>query len=185
MVVLQGWATLLVAAALGLWIFLASKNTTGRKSTLTAVEMQLDLSRARLKELNEQSNLKQKLETEERVMQKVGLHVEASRLLAKLDEIMPREMSLTDASFETVEEVHSKPGGDPKDPKSQEVSRKLMVRLSGVTPSDADWAGVLAKLSSVPFFQDVGLVGAKDKIDNGHLMREFQIQFVADLGAGE
>jgi hypothetical protein len=182
MVMLQGWATLLAAVGLGLWIFLASKNTAGRKSELAAVEIQLDQSRAQLKELNEQSRQKLKLETEERVMSKVGLHVEASRLLGRLDQIMPREMSLTDASFETIEQVKAGPASDPK---AQEVSRKLLVRLSGVTPSDADWAGVLAKLSSVPYFQDVRLVGAHDKTDSGHLMREFDVCFIVDLGNGE
>ena len=36
-----------------------------------------------------------------------------------------------------------------------DVDRKLLVKVSGITPSDADWASVLAKLSTVPFFQDV------------------------------
>jgi Tfp pilus assembly protein PilN len=184
MVLLQAWATLMAVCGLGLWLFLADRNVERRMVDHASLEHQLDQSRADLKELNVQLNEKQKLEAEQRVMSKVGLHVEATRLLAKIDEIMPKEMTLTDADFDVIEQAK------PIDPasgnmKTTGVTRKLQVHLSGVTPSDADWAGVLAKLSTVPFFQDVGLVGAKDKVDNGHLMREFQIQFVADLGAGE
>ncbi|HEX3355737.1 MAG TPA: PilN domain-containing protein [Tepidisphaeraceae bacterium] len=183
MVVIQGWATLMVVCGLGLWLYLADRNTERRMVDHSAFERQLDQSRADLKELNIQLNEKQKLEGEQRVMSKVGLHVEATRLLSKIDQIMPREMTLTDATFDVIEQA--KPADAASgNMKITEVTRKLQVHLSGVTPSDADWAGVLAKLSSVPFFQEVGLVGAHDKIDNGHLMREFQIQFVVDLGTG-
>ena len=181
-VMLQLWATLLVAGGLGLWIFLARENVARREADRGAVVWQIDQSRSDLKELNNQLKEKEKLQAEQRIVSKVGLHVEAARLLAKLDQIMPREMSLTEATFDTIETAK------PLDPNSEirtpEVARKLLVKMSGVTPSDADWAGVLAKLSSVPFFQDVRLVGAHDKVDNGHLMRQFEVSFVVDLGTG-
>ena len=91
-------------------------------------------------------------------------------------------MTLTEATFDTVDQVKAAdPGSDNH---SQEVERKLLVKMSGVTPSDADWASVLAKLSSVPFFQDVRLVAAHDKDAEGHLMRQFEVSFVVDLGSG-
>jgi len=181
-VMLHAWATVMVMGGLGLWLFLANRNVQHRLTDRAAVAFQLDQSRSDLKELNAQMAEKRKLETDQRIMSKVGLHVEVTRLLAKLDQIMPREMTLTDATFDTLEQARQVDGQN--DPKVQEVTRKLSVRLCGVTPSDADWAGVLAKLSTVPFFQDVRLVGAHDKVDNGHLMREFEVSFVVDLGIG-
>lgn len=182
MVMLQLWSTLLVAAGLGLWMVRAHQNVVARQRERGAVTAQLAQSRAELKELNLQMREKQKLESEQRIVAKIGIHVEASRLLAKLDQIMPREMTLTEANFDTVEQARST--NDPNGNHSTDVSRKLMVKLSGVTPSDADWASVLAKLSSVPYFQDVRLVEAHDKIDDGHLMRQFDVSFVVDLGNG-
>ena len=60
-----------------------------------------------------------------------------------------------------------------------------MVHLTGVTPSDADWATVLAKLGDVPFFQNVQLEDAHEKTDQGHVMREFEVSFLVDLDNGE
>ncbi len=182
MVALQLWATVLVAGGLGLWIFLADGNVARRRADRSAIAAQLDQSRSDLKELNAQLHEKQKLEAEQRIMSKVGLHVEVARLLAKLDQIMPREMSLTEATFDTMEQTKAlAPGSENHLP---EVQRKLVVKMAGVTPSDADWASVLAKLSSVPFFQDVRLVAAHDKPADGHLMRQFEVSFVVDLGSG-
>jgi Tfp pilus assembly protein PilN len=181
-VFLHAYATILVMAGLGLWLFLASRNTSRREGDRDAVARQLAQSRDNLTSLTGLLGERQKLEAQQRVISKLGVQVEASRLLAKLDEIMPKEMTLTEATFDTVEQTRSAEGSS--DPKAQETSRKLLVKVSGVTPSDADWAGVLAKLSSVPFFQDVRLVGAHDKPDKGHLMREFEVSFVVDLGTG-
>lgn len=182
MVVLQLWATVLVAFGFGLWVFLAKGNVAARQIDHRSVARQLEQSRADLHELNNQLNEKQKLEAEQRIVSKVGLHVEATRLLGKLDQIMPREMTIVEANFDTLD--MPLPLDPMSDNRVQKYARKLMVHLSGVTPSDADWAGVLAKLSSVPFFQDVRLVAAHDKVDQGHLMRQFEVSFMVDLGTG-
>ena len=181
-VVLQLWATILVVTGFALWTLLARENVARRLSQRGFVAAEVEQSRADLKALNEQLKEKEKLEGDAKIVEKVGLHVEASRLLAKLDELMPREMTLTEANFDTVESVQKVDGAT--DSRQTQVSRKLLVKMSGVTPSDADWASVLAKLSSVPYFQDVRLVGAHDKVDSGHLMRQFDVSFVVDLGTG-
>jgi len=181
MVVLQGWATVVVGISLSTWMLLAGRNVARWQDDRNIVSNQLDQSRARLRALNDQLAEKQKLETQQRVMAKLGLHVEVSRLIARLDQIMPKEMALTEADFNVVEQTKTENSGENK---VQVTARKLLVKISGVTPSDADWAGLLAKLSSVPFFDDVRLVGAKEKVDDGHLMREFQVSFLVDLGSG-
>src|SRR5262249_42379572 len=144
LVVLHAWATLVVMAGLGLWMFLAHRNTTSREGDRDAIFWQLDQSRADLKGLTLQLGEKKKLEARQRLIAKLGTQVEVSGLLAKLDQIMPRKMSLIEANFDTIEQTRPVEGAG--DPKIQEVTRKLLVKVSGVTPSDADWAGVLAKL---------------------------------------
>jgi hypothetical protein len=183
LVMLQFWVTVVIAACFVVWLIVQHQTVVQKLAERTDKSHLLDQSRSDLRELNTQLQEKGRLEAEQRIVAKVGLHVEASRLLAKLDEIMPREMTLTDASFDTMEVAKAT---DPSNPRSvPDVDRKLLVKMSGVTPSDADWAGVLAKLSTVPFFQDVRLVGAHEKIDNGHVMRQFDVSFVVDLGNGE
>jgi hypothetical protein len=181
MVILQLWATVVVAFGLGLWVFLARENLARRLADRAACAQQLEQSRSDLKELNTQLKEKEKFEADQRIVSKVGMHVEAARLLAKIDQIMPREMTLVQADFDTMETTKQVPSGDTTVPV---VNRKMIIHVTGVTPSDADWASVLAKLSSVPFFQDVRLIGARDKLDSGHLMREFEVSFAVDLGSG-
>src|SRR4051812_2136619 len=102
-VLLQLWATLLVAVSLALWILLAKGNVGMRQRDRSATALQLDQSRRDLKDLNDQLSQKQKLEADQRIVSRVGLHIETTRLLAKIDQIMPKEMTLTEANFETVE----------------------------------------------------------------------------------
>jgi Tfp pilus assembly protein PilN len=181
MVVIQAWATFMVIFALGTWAYLARQNVNNRQAFHDDVARQLDQSRAELKELNAQLAEKDKLEAQQKILSKLGLHVEASRMLDRIASLMPREMSLTEATFDTLEQTRQR---DNRSDSPPEVTRKLQVRVVGLTPSDADWAGVLAKLSAVPYFQDVRLVGAKDRNGDAHLMREFEVSFVVDLGSG-
>ena len=182
MVVIQAWATFMVVFGLGLWVYFARQNVKNRQAFHDNVERQLEQSRAELKELNTQLAEKDKLEAQQKIISKLGLHVEASRMLDRIASLMPKEMSLTEATFDTLEQTKQKDGR--ADSSTTEVTRKLQVRVVGLTPSDADWAGVLAKLSAVPYFQDVRLVGAKDRNSDAHLMREFEVSFVVDLGSG-
>jgi Tfp pilus assembly protein PilN len=186
LLMLQGWATVTLACGLALWGVLANQNIAKRKMDNSTMERQLLQSRTDLKELNEQVAQKDALMTQQKIVDKVGLHVETARLLGKLDQIMPKEMSLTETTIDTVEQV-KQADGKPADAKNtnQEITRKLNVHVRGVTPGDADWASVLAKLSNVAFFKEVRLVNAQDKIESGHLMREFELSFVVDLNSGE
>ena len=95
-------------------------------------------------------------------MAKVGLHVEVSRMLAQLDSIMPKEMSLRDLSLDTIEQFRDSSLMAPTSDKDRPLDRRLNVRLTGVAPSDVDLANFLTKLTSVPIFVQVGLIKADD-----------------------
>ena len=105
---------------------------------------------------------------------------EVSRMLNTLERLMPKEMSLTELTFDTAEELVKRSDGTAND-NSPTKSRALRVKLLGVAPSDVDLANFLAGLTNVPFFQEVSLTYARDKSQGGHTMREFEVAFGMSL----
>lgn len=188
LIAIQFWATIALAIGLISWVVIGNRSVYQKQAQSRTLDRQLEQSRTDLRDLNATLAEKQTLETQRQVLAKLGVNVEVSRLLAKLDQIMPKEMSLTLASIDTIEQVKdsdNKPTAKGVADKSQTVSRKLNVKLKGVTPSDADWATLLARLGSIPFFQNVQLVDAQETSEQGHEMREFEVSFSIDLGDGE
>ena len=55
------------------------------------------------------------------------------------------------------------------------------MRLVGVAPSDVDLANFLTGLTGVPFFDNVAMTYSKDKAQEGHLLREFEVTFSLNL----
>ena len=50
-----------------------------------------------------------------------------------------------------------------------------------MVPTDVDLANFLAGLQNVPYFENVAMAYAKDRAENGHVMREFEVNFTIDL----
>jgi hypothetical protein len=63
------------------------------------------------------------------------------------------------------------------------VDRRMNVRLRGVAPTDVDLAEFLKRLNEVPYFENVAGFNAKDRSENGHMMREYEITFAINLNA--
>jgi len=61
---------------------------------------------------------------------------------------------------------------------------RLRLRLHGVAPTDVDLGEFLAKLQGKPFFKQIELTYIHDRLDSGHVMREFEIAFVMELIGG-
>lgn len=186
----QFWATIALAIGLMGWVAFTNRTIAQKQLQSSTLDRQLQQSRSDLKQLDAKLAEKKLLEQQQQVMARVGEHVEVTRLLAKLDQIMPKEMSLTQVSQDTQEQVKfadTKAGakGAAAAAKTSSMSRKQVVHVTGVTPSDADWATVLAKLGDSAYFQNVQLEDAHEKTDQGHVMREFQVSFLVDLDDGE
>jgi hypothetical protein len=60
---------------------------------------------------------------------------------------------------------------------------KLRFRLHGVAPTDVDLGEFLAKLTSRPFFKQVELMYSRERVDTGHVMREFEVAFALDVSS--
>jgi hypothetical protein len=187
MVVLHGWMTLVVALGLGLWLALAHRNVSRAEAALRSFDSLMVQSETEKRQLNEQLDVKKELLIKEQIVAELGFPVEMSRLLRTLDGVMPKEMSLVEASFDTEERPAAAATNaaaaraTPENMEGPRFDRKLIVNLRGVAPTDVDLANFIAGLTSLPFLQDVALVKANDKTDNGHLMREFVVKFQMDL----
>src|SRR4051794_5506436 len=184
MVVIQAWLTLVTGGALGLWFTLAQHNVHARESQLASLDRDLSQTHSELRQLDELLDMKHQLQVQEEVMSKIGMHVEVTRMLAELDRLMPREMSLLELKLETAEEPRKIDSlAAVAAMKDQPMDRRLQVHLWGVAPSDLDLANFYGKLGDVPFFSRVAILESTDFADEGHLMRKFEITFSMDLNS--
>jgi hypothetical protein len=93
---------------------------------------------------------------------------------------MPADMSILDLSVMTETVKPKTLTGKLQEDKG--ANRSLKMQMQGVAPSDADLASFLSKLTAKPFFSDVALIYSKPLTQNGHDMREFQVNFSLKLG---
>lgn len=181
---LQACITLLLVVGLGTWLGLANRNISHAQTALTAVDAQLAQSQLELEQLQVQLKLKHQLEFQRQIVSRLGLQVEMSRMINTLEQVMPKEMSLCELSFETEESVKRGDGSTvAATNKDAQKNRMLRVRMLAVAPSDVDLANFLAGLTNVPFFQDVAMTTSHDKSEGGHVMREFEVTFSMSLNA--
>jgi len=182
-VLLQGYMTLLLAAGLGAWLLLVHRNTQTAAGALANLETQISQTHREMHQLEEQMALKNQLLVQRQIIQKLGLPVEMSRLLYTLDQNLPRQMSLTNLSFDTQEQL--KVAGTLAAARfatqGDNIDRRLRVRLDGVAPTDNDVANFLTGLARVPYFDDVAMSYTRDRSDGGHVMREFEVTFSVNL----
>jgi hypothetical protein len=185
--VLQGWVALLVLMGMGLWLLLARRNVSAAAADLASVDAQLAQSKLELRQLDEQLELQRQLEVQRQIVSRLGLPVEMSRLLQTLENVMPREMSVVELAVDTDEQARGiatsamPPAAVAGASSAMPLDRRLRVRLVAVAPSDVDLANVLGGLNAVPFFESVAYSYARDKAEDGHLMREFEITFTMSL----
>jgi Tfp pilus assembly protein PilN len=187
LVMVQGWVLIGLIVGIGMWTIAANRAVRKDEAKLVRLDAELSLSRAELEQLDELLALEKQLGKQEQILAKVGSHVEAARLLATLDEVMPPEMALVDLTFDTedrVVPVTAPPGSRLSRAAAAAppvIDRRLKVRLVGVAPTDVDLANFLARLTAKPFFEAIAMTYAKDRSDQGHLMREFEVLFSMDL----
>ncbi len=182
LVVLQGWLTLAVILAIGSWMTLAVRNIRALEARLVRVDRELNASRGELKTLEVLMTLGKKLGAQTQVLSKVGTHAEAARLLATLDEIMPRNTALLELSLLTEEKQPvTLAGARAAQERDSGVERRLNVRVTGVAPTDVEVADFLTRLTGKSFLEDVRMTGSKPRLDNGRVMREFEVHFSMNL----
>lgn len=181
---LQVCGLALLILGLGGWTIGSQRNLQNRQSLLQSLEHQLDQKHTEKKILDEQLSLRQELQQREELISSLGFPVEMTRLLQTLDSVMPKEMTLTlfdCTTEETVRPVTSVAGVKPGAEKEKQIDRRLKIKLQGVTPNDVDLANLLYGLTGKPFFDQVSVTYARDKVDSGHIFREFELTFAMQL----
>jgi hypothetical protein len=184
LVVLQTWMTLMVVAGLGTWFGMSHRNVMAREAKLAAKTSELMQARSDSQRMDEQLQLKQELVTRGKINEQVGAPVEMTRLLATLENIMPKEMSLCELDVKTEEQL--KTVTDAASAKASKngtplVDRKLRVRLLAVAPTDLDMVNFLTGLTNISCFEQVAPTFAQNRFGSGKAMREFQVTFSVDL----
>jgi len=185
-VFLQMWVTVAVAVGLGLWLFLAERNERAAESVLDGLRGQIQQTGAQLQQMDRLEMLRKQLRQQAEVLTKLGVHVESGRLIDKLADVMPPSLSLLSLNIDTdeipvqlsaTERVKLKEGSRPP------VDRRLRVRLQAVAQTDVEMATFLTELNQISFFERPALNYVKNRVEAGHVLREFEVTFNINLNS--
>jgi Fimbrial assembly protein (PilN) len=185
-VMIQTWATLSLVVALGFWMLMAQRNVHAREAELTNLHTDLNQSEVQLQRLQELLDLQKELGKQDSIFAKIGTQLKSTKLITTIEQLMPRDMALISLTMDTEDPAAAPKGGSissraQKNAPKVSTDAKLRLRLHGVAPTDVDLGEFLAKLTSVPFFKQVELVRTQEKVENSHVMRDFEVSFVMDL----
>jgi Tfp pilus assembly protein PilN len=184
LVVLLGWLTMVLVGGMGAHKVLADRNIAAADKALLSLRGQLDQTNAQLVEMDKLDSMRLQLKQQEQVVSRLGFYVYATKAVDTLDRLLPKQMSLTGMQLENEEKVDTSAIQQAKGGEAA-VDRRLKVRIQGVCPTDVDLAEFMTELSTIKFFDQVSVTYARDKSDNGHVLREFEVSFVLNLnGAG-
>jgi Tfp pilus assembly protein PilN len=184
--IVQSWATLAIVLIGTFLVFSKHNHANAAQANLSQLLAAMDHTRSDLKRLDDLLALEAKWRQRDQVLMKLGMHVESSRLLNKLAEVLPNEMAILDLDL-GIEEEKLKVSPLVKATeaaKNVPVDRRMKVRLHGVAPTDVDLSNFLRDLSSITYFENVTMSYAKDRSQDGHMMREFQVEFTINLNGG-
>jgi len=193
---LQAWVTVLLLAALGLWMLLVQRNVQARQVELGSLSTDVSHSETDLQRLEDLQQVQRDLGRQMEIFLKIGRPVETTKIMTTLEQLMPKDMALLDLTLDTDDMAKqaaaantlaaraaqrnaataSRAGGS-----SEPLEPRLRFRLHGVAPTDMDLAEFLARLTARPFFRNVELLISHEKTERGHVMREFEVAFVMDL----
>jgi Tfp pilus assembly protein PilN len=181
---LQGWLTLLLVAGMGTHLVMADRNIAVAEGSVSALQAQLTETDAKLAEIDKLDAMRRQLRQQQAVVSKLGTNVESCKVIDALDAVMPKQMSLTGLQIDNEERVDNSAVQAARATEPV-VERRLKVRVQGVCPTDVDLANFMTQLAAVPFFEQVNITYAREKGQNGHVMREFEVTFGLNLtGSG-
>jgi Tfp pilus assembly protein PilN len=180
MVVLQAWLIMALAAGMGTYLAASDRNIHIDMDTRASLQAQLEQTNTQLAEMDKLDVMRQQLRQQEKIVSRLGFYVEACRAMDALDSLMPKQMSLTQLTLDNEEHVDPSAIQQARGADAA-VERRLKIRVQGVCPTDVDLANFMNQLGEVRFFDQVNVTYAKEKSDNGHVMREFEVTFCLNL----
>ncbi len=192
MVVLQVWATAIVIVALISYAGAKRWEVHSAQRATALIEAQVRLSKQQLAQLSQKMEYEHQLKRQDDIVAKLGLNVDASRMLAVMEESMTPDMVLTDVSMETVETPVQVSLTAPNrrrgsgDAPATDIDRRLMVKMTGFAPNDSDTAVMMGRLNDVKFLENLALGPIQDgRTQDGHVVSEFEVTFEVNLNSPE
>jgi Tfp pilus assembly protein PilN len=181
LIVLQGWLILTLVAGMGTYLAMADRNIRADVNSRATLQGQLDQTNAQLAEMDKLDVMRRQLRRQEKIVSKLGFYVYACKAIDTLDALMPKQMALTGVQLENEEKVDTSAVQQAKGTADAPVDRRLRIRMQGVCPTDVDLSVFLNQLAAVPFFEQVNVSYAREKSQNNHVMREFEVSFALSL----
>jgi Tfp pilus assembly protein PilN len=183
LVLLQGWLTLVLIFGMGAYLVLVERNIAVAEDSLRTLKGQLSQTDAQLAEMDKLDVMLRQLSQQNQILSRLGLYVEACGLVHRVDALMPRQMALTGLRLDNEEKLDTSAIQAAK--AEQVVDRRLKFAIQGVCPTDVDLANFMTQLAAERYFEQVNITYAREKSENGHVMREFEITFTINLnGSG-
>jgi hypothetical protein len=188
-VVMQAWGTAIIVLALAIYAGAKRWEVHAARRATALCEAQITLSKQQLAQLNQKVQYQDELKRQDEIVAKLGLNVDATRMLSMLEDAMTPDMALTDVSMETVESTPPSQSGLPLRRRGDlpaQTDRRLMVKVDGVAPSDLDTSALMGHLNDVKFFENLAFGPLRDgRMRDGHVVRQFEVTFDVDLGSTE
>jgi len=167
----QGWIALTVVLCMAAGAVAQRWQVHLQEQVVRQNSEQIAQSSRQLAKLDDLQNQMRQLQRRQQVVGQqggVGLDIDTTRLLAAIGAVVPPDVSLLELAMETHEGA---------------ADRRVDVHLQGVAPTDADVAGLLVKLNAIRFFDQVEMSYVRDRVQNGHVQREFEVSFTVQAEA--
>jgi hypothetical protein len=183
-VAVQAWVTVAVVLLIAGYAVARRVAVRSANQTAAATQAQINLSRQQLVQLSEKLKFEDELRQQERIVGRLGLGVETTRLLKALEEAMTPEMALTNLSLETQEQPRvitaiAQRSGAANQP--VEMDRRLKVVVDGVAPTEIEAVTMMGNLLKVSCFENVAIQMNEGKMRDGHIARQFEVTFEMNL----
>ena len=171
-VAVQVAAVAVLAVGLGLNVLRVRAGVARAEQQLGDARRQISDARVAVLTLEALTQLRDQWRRQDRVLASAGLNVEASRLIAALERILPAETVLTELQFETRDREAdddaagssaNSPTTQPATPHGDHKSRRLKVTLRGLAAGEVAVGQLLANIDKTPLFRQVELAYAKQR----------------------
>jgi len=167
-----------------IWMIISERNFRAAQYSMGSLQRQLDQADDQLHQLRQLESYQLQLSKRAEIKNRLGPHVSTSRIIDVLDQTMPKGMAMLDLYVDTETQEQASSALSTAAGKGPELNRRLLVRVHGVTPNDGDLGDFVVQLADIPYISEAAPTYSKDRVESGHLMREFEVRFVINLTEG-
>lgn len=184
----QTWLTAGLVMA-GLAVLGIVRTHAGEASAALAhTEQAAEQATKSVQQLDQTLALQQQLVAKQQVLSDVGLGVEASRVIAELAAHAPRELCFENVEIRTDEQARqptiadrARAGGAAA--VLPAVSRRLLLRITGVAPTEDAITTFWSQLMQRPWAEEVRIVNTAEDTRVDHTVRTFELTLTIPLDA--